>query len=247
MRRLAVRHSIRQTVDLKQGLANSFCSDSTVDVETASYTGASLSPDAEVFVPNFCAVVLEMHADDLTEHGAVKVDADSCVFALEGPELEWSRKWPSLPSVYLSLAFGECGAHPRRSLQESRAEQLPELPSVCMSAVAITDSSCRALDVPVRRVMREVGVCDTLQEPLAVPRLGVVVTVVGAGFEAGSRPEHAVCRGLGHTTCNVCYVPDGRYGRNRRCVRDCAVIADGSWGPTKCNERCSPCDIMDHG
>ena len=55
------------------------------------------------------------------------------------------------------------------------------------------------------------------------------------------------CRGQGHTQCDRCYFPDSIYNRNRRCIRQGAVSADGTWGPTRCSERCIPVEILDHG
>ena len=115
--------------------------------------------------------------------------------------------------------------------------------------------------IPGRRVIKEIVAADVLLEthvPMisecAVVRTnadekaaGHVGAAVGVDGDVVAPYSRRLCRGLGHTVCDKCYVPDGRYGRNKRCVRACAVTADGTWGPTKCNERCRPCDIADHG
>lgn len=59
--------------------------------------------------------------------------------------------------------------------------------------------------------------------------------------EASPVVESAVlCRGPGHLRrCEHCYCVDGRFGRNRKCLRKCAVV-DGLWGPTTCCSSCMP-------
>ena len=56
-----------------------------------------------------------------------------------------------------------------------------------------------------------------------------------------------ICRGPGHQPCDKCYVPDGRFGRNRRCTRACATFDDGSWGPTICSKFCKTARQGDAG
>ncbi len=46
-----------------------------------------------------------------------------------------------------------------------------------------------------------------------------------------------MCRGVGHASCDKCYVPDGRFGRHQACVRACANLK-GPWGPGKCSDKC---------
>ena len=49
-----------------------------------------------------------------------------------------------------------------------------------------------------------------------------------------------LCSGTGHVRrCEFCYYVDGRFGRHRRCQRECAVV-DGLWGPTVCCADCMP-------
>lgn len=53
-----------------------------------------------------------------------------------------------------------------------------------------------------------------------------------------ARQIRTFCMGEGHITqCSFCCVPDGRYGRHRRCDRECAEV-DCVWGPTKCCKHC---------
>ena len=52
--------------------------------------------------------------------------------------------------------------------------------------------------------------------------------------------QRLLCRGTGHIRrCESCYFVDGRFGKNQRCVRECAVV-DGVWGPTVCSRECKP-------
>ena len=58
------------------------------------------------------------------------------------------------------------------------------------------------------------------------------------GDDASGSTSPVLCRGPGHVhRCEHCYFVDGRFGRNRRCLRECAVVG-GIWGPTIC---CSSC------
>ena len=228
-RRVAIRHSQKQTLMLRQCLKD----EKPMHVLNAGALEfvpgeSTTSEDGGYYQSTFC--------DGPVEEKGVVIDMDSLVFSLERGE------------VVMHSHPEKCGAvrtptSPiRRELREPlRADQLADLPALPRNCLV---NACFG---PERRATVETQTAEVL--PLVgTPIVGDCLVVVDKAAARGageSSPEP--CRGPGHAACDKCYVPDGRYGRNKRCTRKCAVIKDGSWGPTKCCDRCEAVLCLDTG
>ena len=218
-RRVAVRHAQRSSLELKQYL-NNLCSPGG---------GPAWTPNREA--PEFMPWI------------GFEVDAASCAFKLEEKYIIGSSEkggsinknvhqmhiYPEKVSSTITPMIGT-----RRTLRESWAAAnlvtppLPALENITVDrdpTLAQVELNSEDLGIPARRkILKEA--CRSEALPSTVSPLAESCFVT-----------EEMCRGVGHASCDKCYVPDGRFGRHQACVRACANLK-GSWGPGRCSNKC---------
>ena len=186
----------------------------------------------------FKDMVSSSFSDASTDSQGYNIDAGIAgCSALRAEALDFIPQIPvALDEKFLNL---HTSAPSRRILRDTvvlgEIGVCPPTPEANACKLEICSSLDLAATVVGRKIIREAGIPDSLPE-VPVPPVYQCSII--------RSPTERRCRGLGHAPCDKCYVPDGRYGRHRKCERRCAVIDDGTWGPTVC---CSKCTRLDSG